>query len=48
VEDQELLEIASDGDLEAAGGNLIDLAKLRGGHDNITVVLARVHAEPRR
>ena len=42
VEDAELLDHALAADLDAAGQGLIDLAKSRGGHDNITVVLARV------
>jgi protein phosphatase len=42
VEDDELLQHASDSDLDRACSALVDLAKARGGHDNITVILARV------
>jgi protein phosphatase len=41
VEDAELLAHAGAADLPAAGRELIELAKSRGGPDNITVVLAR-------
>lgn len=44
VEDDELLAHASDSDLDRACGALVDLAKARGGHDNITVILARIVA----
>ncbi|HTM57152.1 MAG TPA: Stp1/IreP family PP2C-type Ser/Thr phosphatase [Candidatus Udaeobacter sp.] len=40
VDDQELAGIAA-GDPDAACAALIELARERGGHDNITVVLAR-------
>jgi len=42
VSDTELAEIASRQDLEKACHDLIGLANRRGGHDNITVMLARV------
>jgi serine/threonine protein phosphatase PrpC len=41
VEDDELLAHAMAADLTKAGTELIELAKARGGPDNITVVLAR-------
>ena len=42
VEDDELQLLASEADLDRASRALIDLAKARGGHDNITVILARI------
>ncbi len=45
VEDAELLDHARQVDLGAAASGLIELAKSRGGHDNITVILARVRFE---
>lgn len=42
VEDEEIAKLAQGQDLERACGALIDLAKARGGHDNITVILARL------
>jgi serine/threonine protein phosphatase PrpC len=42
VENEELRQIASSDNLHAACQGLIDLAKERGGHDNITVGLVRV------
>ena len=41
IENDELHAFASRSDLGAAATELIDLAKARGGHDNITVILAR-------
>jgi protein phosphatase len=41
VEDDELLAHAGAPDLPKAGSELIELAKARGGPDNITVILAR-------
>ena len=41
VSDEELASFASRADLEGACAALIELARERGGHDNITVVLAR-------
>ena len=45
VESDELYAHASRSDLEQAGAALIDLAKARGGHDNITLILARFRFE---
>jgi serine/threonine protein phosphatase PrpC len=45
VEDGELAALASDADLEGACGRMIALANERGGHDNITVLLARIGPE---
>jgi len=42
VRDEEIAAAASQSDLEKACHELIDLAKERGGHDNITVVIARL------
>ena len=42
VTDEELARAASGADLRRACDDLIALAKQRGGHDNITVILARV------
>ncbi|HVP14164.1 MAG TPA: Stp1/IreP family PP2C-type Ser/Thr phosphatase [Terriglobales bacterium] len=47
VTDEEILERASGDDLASCGRSLIELARERGGPDNITVVLARVE-EPKR
>ncbi|NJL04701.1 MAG: Stp1/IreP family PP2C-type Ser/Thr phosphatase [Chloroflexaceae bacterium] len=44
LEDEELLEIVSTHALGHAVSHLVDLANERGGHDNITVVLARIDA----
>jgi len=44
VTDEELALLASRPDLEAACQALVELARERGGHDNITVVLARLDA----
>jgi len=41
VSDEELCAAASDGDLNGACEDLVALARQRGGHDNITVLLAR-------
>jgi protein phosphatase len=41
VEDEEILGIAGAGPLTEAVDKLVNLANARGGHDNITVVLAR-------
>lgn len=41
VEDAELAAPAAGPDLEGACATLVELAKARGGHDNITLVLAR-------
>jgi serine/threonine protein phosphatase PrpC len=42
VEDHELLELASGGHVSDACHRLVDLAKARGGFDNITVAVLRV------
>lgn len=44
VEDQEISEVwlAAKGDIHAAVERLIELAKTRGGHDNVTVGIVRV------
>lgn len=42
AEDPEIAKLAGDADLAKACDGLIALARERGGHDNITVVLARV------
>lgn len=44
LSDDEILEtvIADRGNLDKAGNNLIKLANLRGGEDNITLILAEV------
>ena len=44
VEDAELLRVANENDLDEAGDTLVALAKQRGGHDNISVVLAEIAA----
>jgi len=44
VTDDEICAAASNGDLDHASDTLIDLAKQRGGYDNITVILARAGA----
>ena len=41
VSDEELARVAGAADLDGATADLIELARSRGGHDNITVVLAR-------
>jgi protein phosphatase len=50
VEDAEILHVLGEGDLEQMPARLIELANERGGDDNITVVVVRVHeptpAEP--
>ena len=45
VSDVELAVLASASDLEGACDQMIELAKDRGGHDNITVMMARVTAD---
>jgi protein phosphatase len=45
VEDDELANLASDRDLDAACGRMIALARERGAPDNITVILARLSAD---
>ncbi len=42
VEDHEILALVAAEPAAQAAGKLIDLANARGGHDNITVVIARV------
>ena len=42
VSDDEIAGLASGGDLDRAAEQLVDLAKERGGHDNISLILARV------
>lgn len=44
LEDEDILEIVSTHALGTAVSHLVDLANERGGHDNITVVLARIDA----
>jgi len=46
IEDSELLEHAAGPDLDAGCRALIELAKQRGGHDNITLILARLALDP--
>lgn len=41
VEDKELADLGSAADLDQACADLVALARERGGHDNITLVLAR-------
>ena len=43
VEDAEMLHVAEEAPLEEAPSRLIELANDRGGDDNITVVVIRVH-----
>jgi PPM family protein phosphatase len=47
ITDQEMLEtvIAHRDDMERTGNSLIELANLRGGEDNVTVILAEVAEE---
>jgi serine/threonine protein phosphatase PrpC len=45
VEDDEIRRLATNEDLRNACGNLIELAKNRGGYDNITVGLVLIKAE---
>lgn len=42
VENDEILDIVSHQNLDAAGQHLIEIAKSRGGDDNITVIMAKV------
>jgi serine/threonine protein phosphatase PrpC len=42
----EVAQYATEPDPDLAAQGLIDLANARGGHDNITVVVARVRADP--
>lgn len=42
VEDNEIMDVLTHQGLEAAGHHLIDIAKARGGDDNITLVLVKV------
>ena len=42
VEDAELLRAVAEHDLNAAGDTLVALARQRGGHDNISVVLVEI------
>jgi len=45
VQDEELLELTlADSDLQQGCARLVELAKARGGDDNITVVMARIPA----
>ena len=46
VSDHELSAAVSRPDLDQACDSLVDLAKQRGGHDNITVILARADTNP--
>lgn len=45
VEDQEILEALSEHSPEEAANALVDMARARGGHDNITVVIVEVPAK---
>ena len=45
VEDQEILEALSEHSPEEAASALVDMARARGGHDNITVVIVEVPAK---
>lgn len=42
VEDQELLEVLSANSPERAASILVDMARARGGHDNITLIIVEV------
>ena len=42
VEDDEILEVVSAHSPEEAAGALVDMARARGGHDNITMVIVEV------
>lgn len=44
VEDAEILRAVTEQDAHAAGQSLIELAKSRGGHDNISVALVEIRA----
>ncbi len=48
VEDEEILAILKDQSPEAAARSLVEMARARGGHDNITVAVLAVPGRPRR
>lgn len=47
VEDEEILRLAKDAPLSSALKQMVDLANIRGGHDNITIVALRVPPPPK-
>lgn len=47
VEDEEILRLARNAPLSSALNQMVDLANIRGGHDNITIVALRMPAPPK-